>query len=214
MSENQSIRSWQIGEFFGKLSVILTIVTGACLFVIHARFLYVIIVRVENLPEHVGMTKERILYNYDWLMSYMNNPFERHFELPDFHSSAQGIQHFEEVRVLFVIATVLFVLSLFGTVVYLRKTHKERSWWKFIQPMRVAMIVPIVLGITTALFWEKVFIVFHELLFNNDYWLFSPSLDPVIEILPYTYFFLTFIVFFVLMEAAFLFLFWKGKRSL
>ena len=39
-----------------------------------------------------------------------------------------------------------------------------------------------------ALNWEKVFISFHELVFQNDYWLFDPVTDPVILVLPDEYF--------------------------
>lgn len=40
----------------------------------------------------------------------------------------------------------------------------------------------------TAVNWEAVFIMFHKIMFRNDYWLFDEALDPVITILPDTFF--------------------------
>ena len=36
--------------------------------------------------------------------------------------------------------------------------------------------------------WDKVFVWFHQLLFRNDYWIFSADSDPIILFLPDGYF--------------------------
>ena len=52
----------------------------------------------------------------------------------------------------------------------------------------VACGLPVVLGILVALFWDKVFVVFHELFFNNDFWIFDYRTDPIILLLPDEFF--------------------------
>lgn len=42
--------------------------------------------------------------------------------------------------------------------------------------------------LTAAVNWDYVFVTFHQLVFNNDYWLFDSSTDPIIDILPDGYF--------------------------
>lgn len=37
--------------------------------------------------------------------------------------------------------------------------------------------------------FEGSFVLFHKIMFNNDYWIFDPNLDPVINILPEEFFF-------------------------
>ena len=37
--------------------------------------------------------------------------------------------------------------------------------------------------------FEGSFVLFHKTMFNNDYWIFDPNLDPVINILPEEFFF-------------------------
>ena len=48
--------------------------------------------------------------------------------------------------------------------------------------------LPAFLGFMVAVNWDYVFVTFHQLVFNNDYWLFDSSTDPIIDILPDGYF--------------------------
>lgn len=52
----------------------------------------------------------------------------------------------------------------------------------------LTLIVPSICGILVAVNWERAFVLFHEIAFSNDYWLFDPVTDPVILILPDTFF--------------------------
>jgi integral membrane protein (TIGR01906 family) len=36
--------------------------------------------------------------------------------------------------------------------------------------------------------FSRAFVVFHEIAFSNDYWIFDPRIDPVIRILPEWFF--------------------------
>ncbi|WP_265881320.1 TIGR01906 family membrane protein [Clostridium perfringens] len=36
--------------------------------------------------------------------------------------------------------------------------------------------------------FSKVFTLFHKIFFNNDYWIFDPKKDPIINVLPESYF--------------------------
>ena len=52
----------------------------------------------------------------------------------------------------------------------------------------ISVGIPASLGLLIAANWEWVFITFHKLVFQNDYWLFDPYTDPVITILPDEFF--------------------------
>ena len=55
-------------------------------------------------------------------------------------------------------------------------------------PLFYKFSLPAVIGAAVALNWDRTFVTFHEIAFNNDYWLFDPATDPVINILPDLYF--------------------------
>jgi len=52
----------------------------------------------------------------------------------------------------------------------------------------LTFVIPVLLGIPFIVDFNKAFVAFHEIAFSNDYWLFDPRIDPVINILPEWFF--------------------------
>ena len=50
------------------------------------------------------------------------------------------------------------------------------------------MLVPLAAGLAIAANWDRAFVLFHQVVFRNDLWIFDPAEDPVITILPDTFF--------------------------
>src|SRR5699024_5594819 len=124
--------------------------------------------------------------------------------LPDFPVSASGAFHFYEVKLLFYVNYGLLALSSVGSVFYLRKLQKERTFWKLVNPFKIAIFVPFVLLLILALDFNWMFVMFHEILFNNDAWLFNAATDPIIRVLPQEFFMYCFILAFTLIESSFI----------
>ena len=62
--------------------------------------------------------------------------------------------------------------------------------------------------------FEQFFTLFHEVLFPGDStWLFNPATDPIIWVLPETFFFFFFILFFVAYALLFLCMLLFSRRS-
>ena len=51
------------------------------------------------------------------------------------------------------------------------------------------IVIPLILTLPIVFNFEGSFVIFHKLLFKNDYWIFDPNLDPVINMLPEQFFF-------------------------
>ena len=108
--------------------------------------------------------------------------------MPTLPSSEFGIIHFEEVREIIQNVIKLFyiciVVCLFGTILSVKKKNID-----ILKITSISLIViPIVVSIPILVDFERSFVVFHELLFSNDYWIFDPALDPVIMMLPEQFF--------------------------
>ena len=67
----------------------------------------------------------------------------------------------------------------------------------------LTIAIPLILGFFAFIDFDRLFVMFHQLVFSNDYWLFNPRLDPIINILPENFFMHCFIliVFIVLFSA-------------
>jgi integral membrane protein (TIGR01906 family) len=201
-------------DIVGLGSVIVFILMGALMIVLQARFFYRWEIGWNKLTQIVFLTPKTIQYNYDVVVNYISAPWISKLEMPNFAASASGLQHFSDVKKLVVLAEVLFVLSIVPTVIYLRDIKTFKAWFKFLNPMRIMIALPIVLGLLLSIGFDQFFVAFHKLLFTNDTWIFDPHTDPVINILPENFFMHCFILYFVLIELAFVALSLKGKLSL
>ena len=78
-----------------------------------------------------------------------------------------------------------------------------------------AIILPLIVGLLLAIDFDKAFTVFHKMFFKNDYWIFDPITDPVINILPSAFFLhcAILIVVFVLLASLILYLIYLYLKS-
>ncbi len=135
-----------------------------------------------------GLSKKEIIENYDYLIDYNLSWNVSEFELPSLPSSTNGKIHFEEVRDIFQGVKILTIISgmvaIVGGAIKIRK--KE---FKFLRNASILIVImPALLAIPIAIDFNTCFIIFHKIMFSNDYWIFNPQLDPVINILPESFF--------------------------
>ena len=150
--------------------------------------LYYMDMKFLDIPGQSGYSAELIRENFDTLIEYNNITYRGELHFTDMPMSESGRIHFEEVKAVFSVFEWMCIVSgtlfLAGAVVQCR-----RHDFGFFKATAVGSIaIPVVLGVFVLSDWENVFVQFHELVFNNDYWIFNPVTDPVITILPDTYF--------------------------
>lgn len=171
-----------------SLSISLFIITSIIKFTVNFKQLYYFNIDYLNIPKLSNMTKEDIKLNYDYLIDYNTSNSDLDFNLPTLESSVQGKIHFEEVRDIFqnvkILTIITGIISIIGGIIQIRK--KE---FKFLRNSSILIIVmPVLLAIPIAINFNACFIMFHKIMFSNDYWIFNPEIDPVINMLPETFF--------------------------
>lgn len=202
-------------DFFGIASIFVFILTAAIALTILAIPIYQFSLHYLDIPERVGMSFDQIMDNYYAVLEYLHFPWVDTLVLPDFPVSASGAFHFWEVKILFYINYGLLLISGIGTFFYTRRLKRLKGWWRLVQPFKVAIFVPFVLLIVLAIDFDFMFVIFHEILFNNDAWIFSVATDPIITVLPQEFFMYSFMFAFILIEASFIGgYFWSKKKAL
>lgn len=203
---------WQ--RRLGLLSLFLTVITLVITIAINFRPLYVFDIHYLNILDATTVGKTTLLKNFDQLMAFLNNPFAHTLALPDFPMSSAGRGHFIDVKKLFMLNYVVLLVTIIPAVVFLVKLKKQQSLWRLIRPFQWGMVIPVILGFLMATSFDRFFVTFHELFFQNDDWLFDPLTDPIINVLPEEFFMHCFILAFVLLELCFLALVLWGRHSL
>lgn len=199
-----------------SVCISIVIIVGVINFTVGFKQLYYFDIDYLNISELSGLSKDDIKLNYDYLIDYNLNKNVSEFKLPTLKSSPQGKTHFEEVRNIFQninkLAKLLLVVSLVGIILSVKNKNI-----KILKTTSITLIImPLLLTVPILLNFEKSFIIFHKLLFRNDYWIFNPDLDPVINMLPEEFFFHSgmMILILILLVSILLFVMYKLCKSL
>ena len=192
--------------WFLSLSVLLTIYLAWLFYPIEVDYL--------KISQVIFMTKKSILYNFNGLMDYLTNPLVKSLKFASFSASKAGLAHFADVKGLFHLSQVLFVLSSLIALPFLYQNIKGRTLGLYSRFFGLAIVLPLAIVLMAFLMsFDNFFVLFHHILFaGKDNWSFNPLTDPVIWILPEAFFMHCFILFFILYEAIFIGLYYISRR--
>lgn len=167
----------------------LFLILGAVRFTIGFKELYYFDIGYLGITSQIGLSEEEIKLNYDYIIDYNFSKEDSEFNMPTIKSSPEGKIHFEEVRDIFRNVNNFFILCMIFSIIGLVINIKNKNF-EFLKTTSMSIItIPLVLSLPLLIDFNKSFIIFHKLLFNNDYWIFDPNLDPVIKMLPEEFFF-------------------------
>lgn len=181
----QKLSTWLVNGAIGVLFLIFFISLGLAI-AIYVRPLYYI--GMDRISAETGYSVDIIKENYDALIDYCSPFFTGELDFPSLPESATGISHFVEVKVIFNLFFVLLFLTpvFLAGLIYLQ--HKQNSTsWMLASPV-IMCGLPLLIGVACAIDFNRIFVLFHEIVFQNDDWLFSPYEDPIILFLPERFF--------------------------
>ena len=170
------------------LELFLLILSFAVTFTLNFRPLYYMDIELLEIEERSGISKEEIRENYDALIDYNSMFTEEELVFPTLAMSDTGKIHFEEVKEIFVMFQEMLLVTAAAGVGLVFGQHKggRKRYLKYAGI--ITILIPALLGLAMAVNWDKAFVIFHKIAFDNDYWIFDASTDPVITILPDTFF--------------------------
>lgn len=166
----------------------LLIITGIIQLSVRFKEIYYLDIDYLKIDKLSGISKEEIRLNYDYLIQYNLRKENTDFKMPTITSSEQGKIHFEEVRDIFQNTIKIFKLSLLISIIGLYINIKNKNYIFLKSTSKLLIYIPGILLIPLVINFDGSFVLFHKIMFNNDYWIFDPNLDPVIEILPDVFF--------------------------
>lgn len=155
---------------------------------INFRPLYYFDINHLDIVEISGYNRDDIIANYDALIDYNSPFFKGQLSFPTLPSSPEGIQHFKEVKDIFISFYILGLSTFFFALLIVIHKKKIKDYTFLLTSSFTAIILPVLVGLFVAIDFDKAFVKFHKIFFNNDYWIFEPSKDPIILILPDIFF--------------------------
>lgn len=183
--KNNKLSTWLVNGAIGVLFLIFFISVGLAI-AIYVRPLYYM--GMDRISAETGYSTDVIKENYDALIDYCSPFFTGELDFPSLPESETGISHFVEVKVIFnLFFALLLVTPVFlAGLIYLQ--HKRGSFSYLIASPVIMCVLPLLIGLACAIDFNRIFVLFHEIVFRNDDWLFSPYEDPIILFLPERFF--------------------------
>lgn len=176
---------------------IINILAGICVSLFSIGFSVVFVLNLTpvyswaidkyNLVRYTGVSAEDLMINYKGMINYLRNPFIKELKFEDFAMSMQGKIHFEEVKNIFMNLYIMMVVAL---VIFIALKTINRFSVRMIRIKVLnycANFIILLFGAITSMIvidFSKAFVMFHNIFFNNSYWIFDPNTDPIIEALP------------------------------
>ena len=196
-------------------SALCLLATAILLTIYLAWLLYPMEISYFALPGKVYLKSETIQYNFNILMNYLTNPFSQVLQMPDFRSSVAGLHHFAVVKNLFHLVQLVALVTLPSFYFFVKGIVKKGFLSLYRKSLLALVVLPLLIGLGVVLIgFDQFFTLFHQILFvGDDTWLFDPAKDPVILILPETFFLHAFLLFFALYESFFGYLYLKSRRK-
>ena len=178
------------------LSIVLMIfiISFAIIFTVFFKSLYYFDINYLNIDKISGFSVETIKENYNLLINYQSIFYQGDLNLPDFTMSIAGKIHFREVKQIFETIQVSMLISGIVSIILLIKRFKEKEYRFLRLTGIITILIPSILAFFAAIDFEQAFIIFHKLFFRNNFWVFDYQTDPVIKILPETFFMHCFIL--------------------
>ena len=177
--------TWLTNGAIGVLFLIFFISLGLTVAIYFRPFYYM---GMERISTETGAPVEMIKENYDALIDWCSPFHEGELDFPSLPESASGVSHFEEVKVIFNLFFVMLLVTPLFLASLIFMQHKRGSTsWMLTSPV-IVCVLPLLIGAACAIDFNRIFVLFHQIVFNNDDWLFSPTEDPIILFLPERFF--------------------------
>lgn len=177
--------TWLTNGAIGVLFLIFFISLGLTVAIYFRPFYYM---GMERISAETDAPVEMIKENYDALIDWCSPFHEGELDFPSLPESASGVSHFEEVKVIFNLFFVMLLVTPLFLASLIFMQHKRGSTsWMLTSPV-IVCVLPLLIGAACAIDFNRIFVLFHQIVFNNDDWLFSPTEDPIILFLPERFF--------------------------
>lgn len=201
------------------LSIILTIIfiIVSVKLTLNFKILYYWDITNLSIIKNTDLNIKEIKENFSYLIYYLNSHKNITFCLPSLPSSKEGLIHFKDVKNIFNFLDKFLFINIFISVpviYYKLKITKNVSFLKYSSILTIIMPLSLIIPLTSN--FDKGFTLFHRIFFSNDYWIFDPSKDPIINLLPEAFFFhsVLLILFFIILFSLISYILYKNMRKL
>ena len=176
------------------ISLFLLIITFSIGLPIYFRPFYYLQIKTLNMEELTGYSYETIKEAYDQVLNYLT--LSTPFGTGELKYTIEGYNHFADCKVLFNLNLIVLIVSFLIVITLIILSKKEIiqfvDYFKF-KPYFftsiITILIPIIIVVLASIDFDRAFEIFHAIFFpGKTNWLFDPSKDEIIKVMPQTFF--------------------------
>lgn len=172
------------------IMIAIFIISFSLSFVIICRPFYYLHIDLLNITEKTNYIKEEIKEAYDDIIDYTT--LNKKFSTGKLKYSKEGYNHFKDCKLLFTLNFILLGISSIVLIIkkkFFNKLKLHNHNLEYWSSLLIITIFSFIFITTLINGFEKSFEKFHHIFFQGkDNWLFDPTKDEIIRILPQQYF--------------------------
>ena len=175
-------------KLFRDIFYAISIIAIAVLSVLNTTVVYKYVIDKYELEKYTLLPKDILMDNYNRVISYVQNPFNKELVLNSLPMSNFGRIHFFEVKRIFI---ALYIMSIIFIIIMIFKiiTNKNKGVGKKLieslnNSVNIIALIFVSVSMMIMVDFDKTFYYFHKVFFRNDYWIFDSKTDPIINALP------------------------------
>lgn len=186
--------SYSKKDIITSLSLSLFIISFAIVVAVFMPIIYHLDIHYLKIDQTTHLTKQQLQLNYQQLIHYQSIFYQGPLRMNDFIISHHSVIHFQEVKKILEIIQIICLGSGITSLIFViyQCYHHEYRFFKL--TAMISIILPVSIGVLASIDFDDLFILFHKMAFKNQYWIFDPKIDPVINMLPEAFFYHEFIL--------------------
>lgn len=141
-----------------------------------------------SFPHQLGMRPHAILHAYGQLLLYLQLPGLKAPQLGKLALSTSAAHHFAMVKNYFMANEFLMVVTTVIAGWCLKRMKRRQQLWQLLAPLQYLFTLIIVVLALVMVNFADLFIKSHYLLFHDMDWVLSPANDPIILLMPVSFF--------------------------
>lgn len=193
--ERENLNKWMTRLF--AFALVILIITFSIALPIYFRPFYYVQMKLLDYTERAGAqyTDEMVWEAYNEVLDYLTLP-GKEFGTGVFPHSEDGASHFRDVKVLFNINAAALLISLITVVTLfilnkkkIIRLEKKKGYHISYYAGKWTLIIFVATALLASINFDTSFDVFHKIFFpGKTNWYFDYSVDPIIRVLPQSFF--------------------------
>lgn len=173
----------------------------ATVLVLNCKLIYKLANKIFQIDKELNISSNELYAEYGSIIDFINSPKTNDLIFERFTLSNNALYHFVEVRTIFMGIYIFLILSIILFIFYLflnKKRIKKANSNITLISLIVTVVTSLIIMVSSTVNFNYLFEIFHEVIFDNDYWLFDTVKDSIILALPEKFFLLCAIMILVL----------------